>query len=158
MKPNNGSTLVEMLRVVAILATIVAIAIPHYSRSVVRAQRVEARNALQTIAQQIDQNYRVTRDYSKLANGDTLSNATISSWGFANIPSNTNKRYEISFVPNTVTATGYILQAQAFGKQAQRDKDCAYFFYNQSGTKMASKTATPPSGGRDETSLECWSK
>ena len=158
MKTNKGFTLVEMLIVVAIMAIIVAIAIPNYSRYVVRAQRVEARNALQTIAQQIDQNYRVTRDYSKLANGDTLSNATISSWGFANIPSNTNKRYEISFVPNTVTATGYILQAQAFGKQAQRDKDCAYFFYNQSGTKMASKTATPPSGGRDETSLKCWSK
>ena len=158
MKTNKGFTLLELLIVITIMAIIVAIAIPNYIRYVVRAQRVEARNALQAVAQQIDQNYRVTRDYSKLANGDTLSNATISSWGFANIPSNTNKRYEISFVPNTITPTGYTLQAQAFGKQAQRDKDCAYFFYNQSGTKMASKTATLPSGGRDETSLECWSK
>lgn len=156
MKMNKGFTLLELLIVIAILAIIMAIAIPNYSRYVVRAQRVEVRNALQTIAQQIDQNYRVTRDYSKLANGDTLSNATISSWGFASVPSSANKRYEISL--KTVTATGYILQAQAFGKQAQRDRDCAYFFYNQSGTKMASKTATPPNGGRDETSLECWSK
>jgi type IV pilus biogenesis protein pilE len=158
MKTNKGFTLLELLIVITIMAIIVAIAIPNYTRYVVRAQRVEARNALQAVAQQIDQNYRVTRDYSKLANGDTLSNATISSWGFANIPSNANKRYEISFVPNTVTPTGYTLQAQAVGKQAQRDKDCAYFFYNQSGTKMASKTVTPPSGGRDETSLGCWSK
>ena len=90
MKTNKGFTLLELLIVIAILAIIVAIAIPNYTRYVVRAQRVEARNALQAIAQQIDQNYRVTRDYSKLANGDTLSNATISSWGFANIPSNTN--------------------------------------------------------------------
>ena len=158
MKTNKGFTLLELLIVIAIIAIIVAIAIPNYTRYVVRAQRVEARNALQAIAQQIDQNYRVTRDYSKLTNGNTLSNATISSWGFANIPSNTNKRYEISFVPNSVTPTGYTLQAQAIGKQAQRDKDCAYFFYNQSGTKMASKTAaTPPSGSRDETSLQCWS-
>lgn len=158
MKTNKGFTLLELLIVITIMAIIVAIAIPNYTRYVVRAQRVEARNALQAVAQQIDQNYRVTRNYSKLVNGDTLSNATISSWGFANIPSNVNKRYEISFVPNTVTPTGYTLQAQAVGKQAQRDKDCAYFFYNQSGTKMASKTATPPSGGHDETSLECWSK
>jgi len=147
MKTNKGFTLLELLIVITIMAIIVAIAIPNYTRYVVRAQRVEARNALQAVAQQIDQNYRVTRDYSKLANGDALSNA-----------SNTNKRYEISFVPNTVTPTGYTLQAQAVGKQAQRDKDCAYFFYNQSGTKMASKTVTPPSGGRDETSLKCWSK
>ena len=156
MKTNKGFTLLELLIVIAIMAIIVAIAIPNYTRYVVRAQRVEARNALQAVAQQIDQNYRVTRDYSKLVNGDTLSNATITSWGFASVPSSTNKRYEISL--NTISATGYVLQAQAFGKQAQRDEDCAYFFYNQSGSKMASKTATPPSSSRDKTSLECWSK
>lgn len=158
MKMNKGFTLLELLIVVVIMAIIMAIAIPNYSRYVVRSQRVEARNALQAIAQRIDQNYRVTRDYRKLANGDSLSDATISSWNFADIPSSTNKRYAISFVPNTITATGYTLQAQAFGNQAQRDKDCAYFFYDQSGSQMASKTATPPSSGRDEVSLECWSK
>ena len=51
MKINKGFTLLELLIVIAIIAIIVAIAIPNYTRYVVRAQRVEARNALQAIAQ-----------------------------------------------------------------------------------------------------------
>ena len=157
MKANKGFSLLEMLIVVAIMAIIAAVAIPSYTRYVVRAQRVEARNALLAVAQFIDQNYRVTRDYRKLANGGNLDNTTINGWKLQNIPSDADKRYEITFMPGSITANGYVLQAKAVGLQAQRDIDCAYFFYDQSGSQMASKTATLPSS-RDQTSIECWSK
>lgn len=157
MKNNKGFTLLEVLIVVSILAILMAIAIPNYSRYIVRAQRVEARNALQAIAQKIDQQYRITRDYRKLANGDNLDDNTIEKWSFKDIPNANDKRYEIGFVPNSITASGYILQAKAVGRQGQRDSSCAYFFYNQSGSQMASKTAIPPSS-RDQSSIECWSK
>ena len=163
MKRNKGFSLLEMLIVVEIMAIIAAIAIPSYTRYVVRAQRVEARNALLSVAQLIDQNYRITRDYRKLADGSALDDTKISEWKLQYIPSNSEKRYEISFVPNSITANGYILQAKAVALQAERDKDCAYFLYNQSGSQLASKSSTVPSlstlpSSRDQTSIECWSK
>ena len=44
-----------MLIVIAIMAVLAAIAIPSYTRYVVRAQRVEARDTLQAVASQIEQ-------------------------------------------------------------------------------------------------------
>ena len=66
MKRNNGFTLLEVLIVIAIMGILLAIALPNFGQYAVRAQRVEARNALQMIASQIDQHYRVTRNYKIL--------------------------------------------------------------------------------------------
>ena len=159
MKRDNGFTLLEVLMVIAIMGILLAIALPNFGQYAVRAQRVEARNALQMIASQIDQHYRVTRNYKILSDKTSLSNDTIKNWKLDRIPVTGNKRYDISFVNGSITETGYIIQATAAGVQAQRDKDCPYFFYDQSGAKMASKTATPPAeGSRDPVSIACWSK
>ena len=67
MKKYNGFTLLELLIVIVVIGIIVAIAIPSYTRYVVRAQRVEARDTLQAVANLIEQNYRVTRNYRLMA-------------------------------------------------------------------------------------------
>ena len=157
-KVTKGFSLLEMLIVIAIMAVLAAIAIPSYTRYVVRAQRVEARDTLQAVASQIEQNYLVSRNYKLTADKRPLSNDTIKDvWKMDKVPPAGTTRYEISIA--SITETGYTLQAKAVGLQAQRDKDCPYFFYNQSGARMASKTATvPAAGSRDSVSLECWSK
>ena len=78
-------------------------------------------------------------------------------WGLDKVPTAGNEYYKISFVNNSINESGYVLQAQAVGVQAG-DKDCLYFFYDQSGVKMASTTATVPNGSRDQVSQTCWAK
>ena len=161
MKKNSGFTLLEMLIVIVVMGILVAVAIPSYTRYVVRAQRVEARDTLQTIASLIEQNYRVTRNYKLMADNRTnLSNDIIKNvWQKDKIPVSGATRYEITFVTGSITENGYILQAAAVGLQAERDTDCPYFFYDQSGVKMASKTNNlPANGSRDPVSIACWSK
>lgn len=159
MNAYKGFSLLEMLIVVAIIGVLMAIAIPSYIQYTVRAQRVEARDTLQAVASQIEQNYRVTRNYKILANKTNLSDAAIKNWKLDRVPAAGDKRYDITFVSGSITETGYVIQAAAVGLQGQRDKDCPYFFYDQSGAKMASKTATPPAAGsRDPVSIDCWSK
>ena len=160
MKKYNGFTLLELLIVIVVIGIIVAIAIPSYTRYVVRAQRVEARDTLQAVANLIEQNYRVTRNYKLMADNKTkLSDDIIKNWHKDKIPANGDARYEISFVNGSINENGYILQAAAVGLQAKRDTDCPYFFYDQSGVKMASKANNlPANGSRDPVSIACWSK
>ena len=77
MNAYKGFSLLEMLIVVAIMGVLMAIAIPSYIQYTVRAQRVEARDTLQAVASQIEQNYRVTRNYKILADKTNLSDAAI---------------------------------------------------------------------------------
>ena len=160
MKRNNGFTLLEVLIVIAIMGILLAIALPNFGQYAVRAQRVEARNALQMIASQIDQHYRVTRNYKILSDKTSLSNDTIKNWKLDRIPVTGNKTLRHKFCQWVYyRKRDIVIQATAAGVQAQRDKDCPYFFYDQSGAKMASKTATPPAeGSRDPVSIACWSK
>lgn len=161
MKKYNGFTLLELLIVIVVIGIIVAIAIPSYTRYVVRAQRVEARDTLQAVANLIEQNYRVTRNYKLMADNRTnLSDDIIKNvWHKDKIPANGDARYEISFVNGSINENGYILQAAAVGLQAKRDTDCPYFFYDQSGVKMASKdNKLPANGSHDPVSIACWSK
>ena len=155
---NSGFTLIEIMIVVCIIAILAALAIPSYQRYVLRSYRVEARNALQEIANRWQQNYSVSRSWETLGNGtkvaigDTLPTA----WGLATVPANGTPRYKITVV--SVDSGGYVIKAEA--QSAQGKDACGAFFLNQSGTKMATaaSNAAVPAGGRDSLSLECWSR
>ena len=139
---NKGFTLLELMIIVAIVAILVAIAIPNYQRYILR--------------------FKVTRQWNTLATnigGSTvLSNQTLAAWGLSQSPLGGNARYNITF-EGVPTAQGYTLRATAVGAQ-QGDEPCASFFLTQSGVRMAiNKTTTAvPSSGRDNISRECWTK
>ena len=140
----KGFTLLELMITVVIVGIIASFALPTYSQYVLRSRRVEARQALQDIAQRID--------------GKTLTDSTLAAWGMAVVPSAQNPHYELSFVADSINEGGYMLRAKAVGPQA-RDANCLNFFYDQSGVKMASKSeALPSNRSRDSLSIECWSR
>lgn len=159
-KYQKGFTLVELMIVVAILAVIAAFAVPSYQGYVARSHRVEARNALQEMANRLQQNYSVTRQWNKLGDGTVVAtgDALPTTWGLAKTPATGTTRYLITV--DDITPTTYLLRATAQGVQ-QKDR-CAVFYLNQSGSKMASSdpaaSAPPTNGSRDSVSVECWSK
>lgn len=161
---NKGFTLVELMIVVLIVGVLAMIAFPSYQRYVLRSHRVEARNMLQAIATRIDQNYKITRDWSRLAQKDNsgnflpLNDGTLADWGMNAAPAGGAARYNISFVADP-TANGYTLRAAA--TPAQAGDDCGAFFLDQSGAKMAAATPTgdiPATRSRDPLSQDCWKK
>lgn len=168
IKKQKGFTLIELMITVAIVAILAAIAVPSYQRYVLRSHRVEARNVLQTIAQRMEQNYKITRQWNKNSDNKDINDKKLEEWGLQYVPVGTtekNARYKISFVSDP-TADKYTLRAEATNAQ-KNDKDCAAFFLNQSGVKVAVKgdgknTPTVPAekdfNGRGPISRECWSK
>lgn len=159
---NKGFTLVELMVVLAIIGILAAIAFPSYQQYVLRSHRVEARNTLQTIVQRIEQNFRVTRQWNALSvdvgGNRILNDATLVAWGLNAVPAGGAARYNIDFAvaPN---AQGYVLRATAVGPQAG-DRECARFFINQSGVRMATSRGNNgiPANGRDEVSRNCWTR
>lgn len=54
VKTNRGYTLIEIMFVIAIMATIMALAYPSYSNSIIRSQRTDMRVALTEISQALE--------------------------------------------------------------------------------------------------------
>ena len=116
----KGFSLIELMIVIAIVAILVALALPSYTRYVLKANRGEAQQLLLNWAN----NQEIWR-----AN-DTDYAAT------DEIPVPTHDRY--TFTLPTITATTYVLRATATGDQAddeERNTSCTVLEINQSNAK-----------------------
>lgn len=116
--------------VVAIVAILVAIAYPNYTKSVRRSNRSDARAALMQAAQNLERYF---------TQNNTYLGATIAAAPSTDIWSTTTSTagyYTLAFsvVP---TATTYTLRATAVGTQA-RDTTCAQLTLTQQGVRSPS--------------------
>ena len=133
----SGFTLIEAIVVVAILATISAIAVNYYEDQKRRSYRTDAVNAIQRVAQLQERHRTINGVYDDLA---TIGGSSSTQQG----------KYTIS-VDNPDDDT-YTITATAIGPQTQ-DTDCASFSLTHTGIRSSTN-----SGGTTTTGAasRCW--
>jgi type IV pilus assembly protein PilE len=126
----RGFTLIELMIAVAIVAILVAVALPSYRDYVLRGQLADARNLLSSTAARLEQFYQDNRNYG----------STASACGLA-VPTNAN----FTFTCNWGTGGAPFGTNQAFLLQAQGTGGTAGFTFtiNQRGERVS---AAVPSG------------
>jgi type IV pilus assembly protein PilE len=134
---NLGFTLTELMITVAILAIIVAVAVPAYTSQMQKSRRADARNALLDIAGREERFLSVSNNYSQL----TTDVGYAGGW-----PQNVfNGYYSVAVQSPDPAYLGngpsFIITATPIGAQAG-DASCTSFTLNQVGVQGATGTAT----------------
>ncbi len=123
----RGFTLVELVIAVAVLAILMAVAIPSYTRYVISTNRGEAKVTLSNTGQLLERCYS---RFSRYNAGDcTVTFPVTSETGL----------YAIT---GEVNAADFTLTATPQGNQATRDTECANFTLTHSGVRGVSGTGT----------------
>src|SRR5690554_4552906 len=125
----RGFTLIELMVALAILAIVMAVAIPSYTIYVTRSNRTEGKAILMNAAQALERCY--TR-YSVYNSANCQVSFPIDS---------ENGWYQMAAADQTINAASYTLVAAPQGTQATRDTDCGSFTLTHNGTRGRSGTA-----------------
>lgn len=120
---DSGFTLIELMITVAIVAILAAIAVPAYSKYVLRAGRTEAISALQQLAA-AQERYRL--DHNKYALSlDELKPVgfTINGTGAGAYAFTENRKFSLHLM--SPTTKSFTMEARTYGNQA--NDSCNYF-------------------------------
>jgi len=129
-----GFTLIELMVALAILAIVVAVAIPSYTNFVINSNRSEAKVILNSTAQALERCYTRYSDYS-----DPNCPASDS----ANFPiESEGDWYQMDFSDQTIGTDTYTLTAVPQGSQATRDTECKNFELTHTGARNVTGSAS----------------
>jgi type IV pilus assembly protein PilE len=115
-----GFTLVELVIAIAVVAILMAIAVPAYTDYVVRTNRTEAIAALSNTAQALERCFTRFNTYNAGACPVALPDTT------------EGGRYVIT---GAINAAAFVLTATPQGSQASRDGECANFTLTHAGVR-----------------------
>lgn len=122
----RGFTLIELMITVAIVAILVAVALPSYNSYVLKSNRAEAQAYLMAVASRQQQFMIDTRAYAALADVGVPA------------PANVSKSYTLALTTVAGPPPTFVLTATP--KTAQASEACGTISINQAGTKTAAKT------------------
>lgn len=151
-RSNQGFTLIELMIVVVVIGILSAIALPSYTSYIQRSHRAEAKNALQAIAQRLEQNYTLSGRYDQTQEGTAVGAAFIIATGMSKVPLDGAARYNISFAAGQPGQGTFTLQAVNVGAQAS--DPCGTLLLNQQSLKGAGNVLD----NRAALTLTCWGK
>jgi type IV pilus assembly protein PilE len=152
-KHHLGHTLLEILVALAIVAALASIAQASYTQFVVGARRLDAREALSTLAAAQERHYLRHARYAVRLLGDASAGPQTRTPGpdEATLPlpdTSAQRFYRIAIV--AADDESYRLEARPQGSQL-RDRDCAVFTIEATGRRSAHDAS-----GADST-RRCWS-
>ena len=137
---STGFSMIELMIVVAIIAVLVAIALPTYSAYIAKSNRVAAESCLSEYSNYMERYYTTWLSYSQDTNGN--SNATLPSIDCASA-AQTGANYSYDLPSSSLSTTSYVVEAVPTGTQASRDAKCGTLQLNQTGTRSASGPSGP---------------
>lgn len=150
----RGFTLIELMITVAIVGILSAIAVPSYNKYVLRANRANAKTALLSIAQRLEQNYTLTGRYDQNQAGVAINNAMITTWGMDQVPLGGVARYTLTFAagqPALGPPPTFVLIATPVNAQAT--DTCGNLQIDNRNLKGANGQ-----GNRNQITIDCWDK
>lgn len=130
-------TLIELMIAVAILAIIVAVAIPSYTNFVTRSNLAEGKTLVMNAAQALERCYTRFSSYENCNIGLPLESE--------------NGWYQITADSVDLGATTFEISAVPQGVQATRDSKCGEFILNERGQRDVSLA-----DGDQSIVKECW--
>ncbi len=122
---------------IAILAIIIAVAIPSYTNYVTRSNYAEGKALVMNAAQSLERCYTRFSSYEDCDIGLPLESE--------------NGWYQITTDSVELTAATFEISAVPQGSQAARDNKCGEFILNEKGQRDASKA-----NGDESVIRECW--
>lgn len=128
-----GFSLIELLTVLVIMATLLGLAMPAYNSYLQKTRRSDAKSALLQLAAAQERWFFQNNQYT----------STLSDLGNATSPEG---YYTITLA---ATASTYTLTATATGKQSG-DTDCQKFFVDETGDKTAQDSSST------DNTANCW--
>jgi type IV pilus assembly protein PilE len=108
----GGFTLIELLVVLVIIGILAGIALPSYSKYVVRSKRSAAQAIMYDISNREEQYMLANRSYA--------DKATLASNGFS-LPAAVAQNYSYDVTVSTTGAPGYMITFTAIGNQTSDD-------------------------------------
>ena len=122
----RGFTLIEMMLVVAVVAILMAIALPTYLQSVRKTNRADAKAVLMEIAQFMDRYYTTNSTFVGATPLYTVSPKGASA---------TDKRYDISFTTASPLTTPTTFTIQAIPANMQTGDSCGTLSITNTGVQ-----------------------
>ncbi|WP_063671209.1 type IV pilin protein [Dyella thiooxydans] len=130
-----GFSLIELMIVVAVIAILMAIAVPSYMKYTIRTHRTAAESCLSEYANYMERYYTTNMRYDQ-SGGTTLTLPTLG------CKTDTASYYNYGFASGEPTQTTFNIQAVPIGNQLAKDTQCGTLSINQSGTRGSNDTAS----------------
>lgn len=131
----HGFTLIELMITVAVIAILAALAVPTYSRYILRSNRSAAESFMQEAASAQERYMVDSRQFA----------SSLTALGYATLPNTVQPNYAVAMVAVAASASGgtppaYTITATPQGNQV-RDTGCGTLTLNGDGSKSASTGA-----------------